>query len=147
MEFVRKRKAAAVAHRAGRRPAGVLIAEGLERLGLGIRTLAAMRVAETHPDLAGAGRNREVQNRRRQIQKWLNRAKAGAPPEPVEWVEPENADWLSRFLEIPYEDLVRPALTEQEKALREVERARARLAETEARLRRLRQQRGGPESP
>lgn len=130
----------------GRRPAGALIADALERKKLGIRTLAGMRVAETHPDLSGAGRNREVQNRRRQIQKWINRASAEASPEPVEWVEPENADWLARLLEIPYEDLVRPALTEEDRTLLEVERSRAHLAEVEARLRRLRQ-RGGPETP
>jgi hypothetical protein len=135
-----------VARSPGRRPAGALIAAALEEKRLGIRTLAAMRADETHPDLSGAARSREVQNRRRQIQKWLNRAKEGAPPEPVEWVEPENAGWLSRILEIPYEDLVRPALTEEDRILREVERARAHLAEVESRLRRL-QRREGPETP
>lgn len=104
-----------------------MIEAALKQRGLGVRTLARLRVAETHPEpMAARERDHKIELCRRQIHKWIKRPGGRGP---VEYLEPENATWVARLLAIPAEDLLKPELSRAEhlewQAYRLLEQARA----------------------
>jgi hypothetical protein len=103
---------------------------------LGVRTLARLRVSETDPGENGASFRKLVERRRRQIQKWIS--------DPVGWLEPENAEWVSRLLGIPMEQLLRPVESEEDRLRRALHRAERELLDLEERLRQVRSTREEP---